>query len=93
MKKTFVKIAAVATMLVSMSGIGFAYTSYGTYQYDHAQVGRKFDKNAMVTHCTYIRYDRVEKDTIYRFEYGDGTIVDIRVSQYGNVLHIQVFKP
>lgn len=93
MKKVFVKIAAVATMLVSMSSVGFAYTSYSTNQYDHAQVGRRFNKNAMVTHCTYIRYDRLAKDDIYRFEYGDGTVVDVRVSQYGNVLHIQVFKP
>lgn len=89
----FIKAMTVAMLLVSTASVGFAYTSYSTNQYDHAQVGRRFNKNAMVTHCTYIRYDRLANDNIYRFEYGDGTIVDIRVSQYGNVLHIQVFKP
>lgn len=93
MKKMFIKAMAITTLLVSMSSVGFAYSSYSTSQYDHAQVGHRFDKNAMVTHCTYIRYDRLAKDDIYRFEYGDGTVVDVRVSQYGNVLHIQVFKP
>ena len=93
MKKVFVKIAVVAAMLVSMSGVGFAYGAYNSRHYDHATLGEQFDPNSMVTQRVGTHYVRSEKTTVYAYEYGDGTICRVAVDQYGYVIQIRIVKP
>ena len=88
MKKIFVKIAAVATMLVSMSGIGFA--SYNTGAYDHAYRGQYFDPNAMVTMLSKTEYLPRYGITNYYYTYGDGTVCLVQVDRAGIVHNILV---
>lgn len=88
MKKLFVKAAAVAAMLVSMSTVGFA--SYNTEVYDHAYWGQYFDPNAMVTMCTKVEYLPRYKITNYYYTYGDGTVCLVQVDRAGIVHNILV---
>ena len=87
MKKLFVKAAAVAAMLVSMSGIGFAYN---TAAYDHAARGQYFDPNAMVTMCTKVEYLPRYQITNYYYTYADGTVCLVQVDRAGIVHNIVV---
>lgn len=88
MKKTFVKIAAVATMLVSMSGISFA--SYNTGAYDHAFRGQYFDPNAMVTMLSKTEYLPRYGITNYYYTYADGTVCLVQVDRAGIVHNILI---
>lgn len=93
MKKLAVKFLAVAALFVSTTGVGFAAQYFDMRHYDHATLGQRFDPNAMVTECTGSHYVQNEKTTIYSYQYADGTICRVGVSQYGNVLMIRVIKP
>lgn len=93
MKKFIVKAAAVAAMLVSASGIGFAYDSYSTNHYDHATVGQKFDRYAMVTQYIGGHYLRSEQANVYSFRYADGTVCHVVAGNDGIVRRIRVDKP
>lgn len=93
MKKLIVKVAAVATMLISMSGVGFAYASYNTNHYDHATVGQKFDRFAMVTEYVGGHYLRSEQANVYSFRYADGTMCHVVAGRDGIVKRIYVTKP
>lgn len=92
MKKFIVKAAAVAAMLVSASGIGFAY-DYSTNHYDHATVGQKFDRHAMVTQYIGGHYLRSEQANVYSFRYADGTVCHVVAGNDGIVRRILVTKP
>lgn len=93
MKKLIVKVAAVATMLISMSSVGFAYESYNTSHYDHATVGQKFDRFAMVTEYVGGHYLRSEQANVYSFRYADGTMCHVVAGRDGIVKRIYVTKP
>ena len=88
MKKLFVKTAAVAAMLVSMSGIGFAYN---TEAYDHAYWGQYFDPNSMVTMLTKTEYLPRYQVTNYYYTYADGTVCLVQVDRAGVVHNIDVY--
>lgn len=93
MKKLIVKVAAVAAMLVSASGVGFAYVDYTTNHYDHATVGQKFDRYAMVTQYVGGHYLRDEQANVYSFKYADGTMCHVVAGRDGIVKRIYVTKP
>ena len=92
MKKFIVKAAAVAAMLVSASGVGFAY-DYQTNHYDHATVGQKFDRFAMVTRYVGGHYLRSEQANVYEFRYADGTMCRVVAGNDGIVRRIYVTTP
>lgn len=87
MKKLFVKAAAVAAMLVSMSGIGFAHNMAA---YDHAVRGQYFDPNAMVTMISKTEYLPRYQITNYYYTYADGTVCLVQVDRAGIVHNIVV---
>lgn len=93
MKKFIVKAVAVATMLISMSGIGFAYESYNPSHYDHATVGQKFNRFDMVTEYVGGHYLRSEQANVYSFRYADGTMCHVVAGRDGIVKRIYVTKP
>ena len=93
MKQLFVKATVVATMLVSMSGIGFAYDSYRPYHYDHATVGQKFNRFEMVTEYVGGHYLRDEQANVYSFRYADGTMCHVVAGRDGIVKRIYVTTP
>ena len=93
MKKFIVKTVAVATMLISMSGIGFAYESYNPSHYDHATVGQKFNRFDMVTEYVGGHYLRSEQANVYSFRYADGTMCHVVAGRDGIVKRIYVTKP
>ena len=93
MKKFIVKAAAVAALFVSTTGVGFAYESYYTNHYDHATVGQKFDRHAMVTKYIGGHYLRSEHANVYDFKYADGTICRVVAGDDGIVRRIIVNKP
>lgn len=93
MKKLVTKTIAVASLLVSMSGIGFAYGSYNPYHYDHATVGQKFNRYAMVTEYVGGHYLRGEQSNVYIFKYADGTMCHVVVDRNGIVKRILVTTP
>ena len=93
MKKLAVKFLAVAALFVSTTGVGFAYESYSTNHYDHATVGQKFDRHAMVTQYIGGNYLRSEHANVYGFRYADGTVCRVVVGDDGIVRRIIVDKP
>lgn len=93
MKKLIVKVAAVAAMLVSASGVGFAYEDYQTNHYDHATVGQKFNRYDMVTQYVGGHYLRDEQANVYSFKYADGTMCHVVAGRDGIVKRIYVTKP
>lgn len=93
MKKLAVKFLAVAALFVSTTGVGFAYESYHTNHYDHATVGQKFDRYAMVTKYIGGHYLRSEQANVYDFKYADGTICHVVAGNDGIVRRIIVNKP
>lgn len=93
MKKFIVKAAAVAAMLVSASGVGFAYDSYNPSHYDHATVGQKFNRFDMVTQYVGGHYLRSEQANVYSFRYADGTMCHVVVGRDGIVRRILVTTP
>jgi len=93
MKKLAVKFLAVAALFVSTTGVGFAYESYNTNHYDHATVGQKFDRFAMVTQYIGGHYLRSEQANVYDFKYADGTICHVVAGNDGIVRRIIVIKP
>lgn len=93
MKKLIVKVATVATMLISMSGVGFAYESYNTNHYDHATVGQKFNRYDMVTQYVGGHYLKGEQANVYSFKYADGTMCHVVAGRDGIVKRILVTKP
>lgn len=93
MKKLIVKVAAVAAMLISMNGVGFAYESYNTNHYDHATVGQKFNRYDMVTQYVGGHYLRSEQANVYSFKYADGTMCHVVAGRDGIVKRILVTKP
>lgn len=93
MKKFIVKAAAVAAMFVSTTGVGFAYDSYSTNHYDHATVGQRFDRFAMVTQYIGGHYLRSEQANVYSFRYADGTVCHVVAGNDGIVRRIRVDKP
>lgn len=93
MKKLIVKVAAVAAMLVSASGVGFAYESYNTNHYDHATVGQKFNRYDMVTQYVGGHYLKGEQANVYSFKYADGTMCHVVAGRDGIVKRILVTKP
>lgn len=93
MKKFIVKAAAVAVMFVSTTGVGFAYDSYSTNHYDHATVGQRFDRFAMVTQYIGGHYLRSEQANVYSFRYADGTVCHVVAGNDGIVRRIRVDKP
>ena len=93
MKKLAVKFLAVAALFVSTTGVGFAYDSYSTNHYDHATVGQKFDRFAMVTQYVGGNYLRSEHANVYSFRYADGTMCRVVAGDDGIVRRILVDKP
>ena len=92
MKKLAVKFLAVAALFVSTTGVGFAY-NYQTNHYDHATVGQKFDRYAMVTQYIGGHYLRSEQANVYDFKYADGTICHVVAGNDGIVRRIIVVTP
>lgn len=92
MKKLAVKFLAVAALFVSTTGVGFAY-DYQTNHYDHATVGQKFDRYAMVTQYIGGHYLRSEQANVYSFRYADGTVCHVVAGNDGIVRRIIVTKP
>lgn len=88
-----IKNILLTTALVMASSIASASYSYETNQYDHATVGEKFNRYAMVTQWIGGHYNRVEKTNLYEFKYGDGTICRVLVDRHGIVLRIIIVKP
>ena len=93
MKKLIVKVAVVAALFVSTTGVGFAYESYNTNHYDHATVGQKFNRFAMVTEYVGGHYLRSEQANVYSFRYADGTMCHVVAGRDGIVKRIYVTKP
>lgn len=92
MKKLAVKFLAVVALFVSTTGVGFAY-DYQTNHYDHATVGQKFDRYAMVTQYIGGHYLRSEQANVYSFRYADGTVCHVVAGNDGIVRRILVTKP
>ena len=92
MKKLAVKFLAVAALFVSTTGVGFAY-DYATNHYDHATVGQKFDRHAMVTQYIGGHYLRSEHANVYSFRYADGTVCHVVAGDDGIVRRIRVTTP
>lgn len=92
MKKFIVKAAAVVALFVSTTGVGSAY-DYMTNHYDHATVGQKFDRFAMVTRYVGGHYLRSEQANVYEFRYADGTICRVVAGNDGIVRRIYVTTP
>ena len=92
MKKLAVKFLAVAALFVSTTGVGFAY-DYSTNHYDHATVGQKFDRHAMVTQYIGGHYLRSEHANVYSFRYADGTVCHVVAGDDGIVRRIRVTTP
>ena len=93
MKKLAVKFLVVAALFVSTTGVGFAYESYNTNHYDHATVGQKFDRFAMVTEYVGGHYLRGEQANVYSFRYADGTMCHVVAGRDGIVRRILVTTP
>lgn len=92
MKKLAVKFLAVAALFVSTTSVGFAY-DYMTNHYDHATVGQKFDRFAMVTRYVGGHYLRSEQANVYEFRYADGTLCRVVAGNDGIVRRIYVTTP
>lgn len=92
MKKFIVKAAAVVALFVSTTGVCSAY-DYMTNHYDHATVGQKFDRFAMVTQYVGGHYLRSEQANVYEFRYADGTICRVVAGNDGIVRRIYVTTP